>query len=261
MTKNTSVLPTWVSLTITSEWSTRPRATTMKHSLGWAKPNPCSKKPRTGRIWLRCTTTSGVSTTPAGRTTGRWATSSGPRRCWRRSATGPVLATVLNNIGAIYHARGAYDRALGYFERAAPVLEEIGDRAVLATVQSNLAALCLRAGDDVAAEAYLRSSSALFDELGLDTDNAQATRKMLMLGLTKGWEAAREGLAPDEESSTSPVQAEVSPFRSPTDALRRLIMEELGEESGADSMPNRPSERDSDAPHPGAAEIGSEEEL
>jgi tetratricopeptide (TPR) repeat protein len=152
-----------------------------------------------------------------------------------------TLATVLNNIGQVYSARGAYAEALGYYERAAPVLEEIGDRATLATVQSNLAALCLRAGDDIAAEAHLRRSSALFDELGLDADNAEATREYLSCGLTKGWDAARKLLAQNEES----------PIRLPFDAFRPLIIEELGEEFG----------NDSNASHLEVAEIRSGEEL
>ena len=39
-----------------------------------------------------------------------------------------MLATVYNNIGEVHRARGEYDAALAMYQQAAPVLEEIGDR-------------------------------------------------------------------------------------------------------------------------------------
>jgi len=102
-----------------------------------------------------------------------------------------MLATVYNNIGGIYYARGDYDAALRWLEKAAPVLAEIGNRAMLATVEANLAVLFLQQGNESQAEIHLRRSVALFDELGLETDEARITREVLRLGRETGWEIIR----------------------------------------------------------------------
>jgi len=49
-----------------------------------------------------------------------------------------VLATTYNNIGGIYDARGEYDSALEWYEQSVALGEELGDRAGLAPTYSNI---------------------------------------------------------------------------------------------------------------------------
>ena len=46
--------------------------------------------------------------------------------------------TTLNNISALYHAQGDYERALGYLEQSLAIRQQIGDKAGLCATLFNI---------------------------------------------------------------------------------------------------------------------------
>ena len=83
-----------------------------------------------------------------------------------------VEATVLSNIGTAYSALGDGLRALDYFQKALPILREVGNRGVEATVLSNIGTVYLEVGDGLRALDYFQQALPISREV--DDRNVEA---------------------------------------------------------------------------------------
>jgi len=87
--------------------------------------------------------------------------------------------TTLNNISALYHARGDYDTALDYLKRSLAIQQEIGDKSGEGTTLNNISQIYDARGDYDTALDYLKRSLAIRQEIG---DNAGLCATLFNMG-------------------------------------------------------------------------------
>ena len=78
--------------------------------------------------------------------------------------------TSLNNIGSVYKEQDRYDRAMDYFKKALAVNEELGDRYQIAILMSNIGMIYNEWGQYDRALLHSGKARAIFQELGKKRD-------------------------------------------------------------------------------------------
>lgn len=100
-----------------------------------------------------------------------------------------MLAAMYNRGGLVHCLRGVYAEGFNWYNQALPLYEKLGDRAALATVEGNLGLLAVALGDRSARQ-HLDRAVMLNTQLGNRSSDAQFVEHVLVMLLTRGWDAA-----------------------------------------------------------------------
>lgn len=108
----------------------------------------------------------------------------------RQRADHQRIATDLNNLAAIAHGRGEYERAWELMEASLAIHRQRGDRRAVALLLKNLGAVAFDQGDFARCGSYLDESLLLRRELGDERGIASSLAACAAVALARG-EAAR----------------------------------------------------------------------
>ena len=95
-------------------------------------------------------------------------------------------AGTLNNIGMVHWARGELEVALGYFERALPVQGEVGDRAAEAATLNNIGMVHWARGELEVALGYFERALATQEAVGDRAGQAVTRHNVAMIYRDQG---------------------------------------------------------------------------
>ncbi len=100
-----------------------------------------------------------------------------------------MLAAMYNRGGLVHCLRGVYSEGFSWYAQALPLFEKLGDRQALATVEGNLGLLAVALGDRTAQQ-HLNRATLLNMQLSNRSSDAQFVEHVLVILLTRGWDAA-----------------------------------------------------------------------
>ncbi|MFL6130840.1 MAG: CHAT domain-containing protein, partial [Mycobacteriales bacterium] len=100
--------------------------------------------------------------------------------------TGPLLARVELQRGAVWQMQGRVDAAIAAFDQALPLLAQAGDLTALAVLHNNRGLVRSRRGQLAGAEADLRRAVELHRQLGQDRDATETAQNVGLLAARRG---------------------------------------------------------------------------
>jgi len=100
--------------------------------------------------------------------------------------TGPQLARVHLQRGAVWQMQGRVDAALAAFDRALPPLAQAGDLTALAVLHNNRGLVRSRRGQLAGAEADLRRAVELHRQLGEDREATETAQNVGLIAARRG---------------------------------------------------------------------------
>ena len=168
--------------------------------------------------------------------------------------------TTLNNISAIYNARGDYETALTILKQSLAIQQEIGDKSGEGTALNNISQIYDSRGDYETALKYLKQSLAIIQEIGDKSGEGRALNNISQIYVSRGdYETAltylKQSLAIEQEigdklgegatlNNISTIYNARGDYETALTVLKQslAIQQEIGDKSGEGTTLNNISQ-------------------